>query len=101
MVDCITRPQARITVAPAGDDVALILTATVPAACTLSTSPTKELAGDLLSLAGMSCDLVTIRPGPVLHLWCDGIEIACLPLSPPAAMSLVADLAQAIVRAQR
>jgi hypothetical protein len=29
--------------------------------------------------------LVTVRPGPVLHLWQDGRQIAAVPLDPPAA----------------
>lgn len=40
--------------------------------------------------------LVTIRPGPVLHLWRDGIEIAQVALTTPAALTLLADLAQAV-----
>ncbi|SUZ31109.1 hypothetical protein ROE7235_00844 [Roseibaca ekhonensis] len=32
--------------------------------------------------------LVTIRPGPVLHIWQDGQEVARVPLSIPAAIGL-------------
>ena len=44
--------------------------------------------------------LVTVRPGPVLHVWRDGQEVAAVPLSTPAALTLLADLARAVVRAQ-
>ncbi len=40
--------------------------------------------------------LVTIRPGPVLHVWRDGQEVAQVALSMRAALTLLADLAQAI-----
>jgi hypothetical protein len=33
--------------------------------------------------------LVTVRPGPVLHLWQDGREVARVPLDTPAALALV------------
>jgi hypothetical protein len=36
--------------------------------------------------------LVTIRPGPVLHLWQDGQEVAAVPLDTPAALELAAAL---------
>ncbi|MCC6001898.1 MAG: hypothetical protein JJU19_13710 [Pararhodobacter sp.] len=45
-------------------------------------------------------DLVTIRPGPVLHVWRDGQEVAAIRLSNPAALTLLADLARALVVAQ-
>lgn len=45
--------------------------------------------------------LITIRPGPVLHVWRDGQEVAQVVLSTPAALSLLADLARATMRAQR
>ena len=44
--------------------------------------------------------LVTVRPGPVLHIWRDGQEVAQVALTTPAALSLLADLARAVVRAQ-
>ena len=44
--------------------------------------------------------LVTIRPGPVLHVWRDGREVAQVPLTIPPALTLLADLARAVVRAQ-
>ena len=40
--------------------------------------------------------LVTIRPGPVLHVWCDGTEVARVPLTIPQAVALVQDVLAAI-----
>ena len=40
--------------------------------------------------------LVTIRRGPVLHMWRDGQEVAQMALSTGAALTLLADLATAI-----
>ena len=40
--------------------------------------------------------LVTVRPGPVLHVWRDGQEVAQVTLSTGAALTLLADLATAI-----
>ncbi len=40
--------------------------------------------------------LITIRPGPVLHVWRDGAEVVAVPLSFGAAMKLLKDLAGAI-----
>jgi hypothetical protein len=40
--------------------------------------------------------LATIRPGPVLHVWRDGAEVAAVPLSPAAALSLTRDLLAAL-----
>ena len=45
--------------------------------------------------------LITIRPGPVLHVWRSGTGVVAIPLTIPAALSLLADLARAIVEAQR
>jgi hypothetical protein len=36
--------------------------------------------------------LVTVRPGPVLHLWQDGRQIAAVPLDTPAALALAESL---------
>jgi hypothetical protein len=36
--------------------------------------------------------LLTVRPGPVLHLWQDGRQIAAVPLDTPAALELAAAL---------
>ncbi|WP_296639288.1 hypothetical protein [Roseinatronobacter sp.] len=96
MVSCITPPQTRVTVAPAGHHVALTVASLRPAICTLSPSQAKALAGDLLDVAGVSCDLVTVRPGPVLHLWRDGQEAGRVTLSTGAALALLASLAKAI-----
>ena len=41
-------------------------------------------------------NLITIRPGPVLHVWRDGAEIAAVPLSPSAALTIASDLLAAI-----
>lgn len=40
--------------------------------------------------------LVTVRPGPVLHIWQDGKEAAVVPLSPTAALALSCDLLAAL-----
>jgi hypothetical protein len=36
--------------------------------------------------------LVTVRPGPVLHLWQDGRKVARVPLDTPAALEVAAAL---------
>jgi hypothetical protein len=36
--------------------------------------------------------LVTVRPGPTLHVWWQGCEIASVPLDTPAALELAAAL---------
>ena len=40
--------------------------------------------------------LTTIRPGPVLHVWRDGVEVARVPLTIPQALALMHDLLGAI-----
>ena len=40
--------------------------------------------------------LATIRPGPVLHVWRDGAELAAVPLSPNAALTLARDILAAL-----
>jgi len=40
--------------------------------------------------------LITVRPGPVLHVWRDGVEVVAVPLTFTAALSLLKDLAEAI-----
>jgi len=40
--------------------------------------------------------LATIRPGPVLTVYRDGVEVARVPLTIGAALGLVADLVAAI-----
>jgi hypothetical protein len=42
--------------------------------------------------------LVTVRPGPVMHIWQDGKEIAAVPLSWRAAIVLASDLLREIRR---
>ena len=40
--------------------------------------------------------LATIRPGPVLHVWHHGAELAAVPLSPNAALTLARDILAAL-----
>lgn len=40
--------------------------------------------------------LVTVRPGPVLHVWHDGEQVAEAPLTRHAALCLAADLLRAV-----
>jgi hypothetical protein len=40
--------------------------------------------------------IITIRPGPVLHVWRDGQEVVQVALSFRAALTLLADLATAL-----
>lgn len=40
--------------------------------------------------------LVTVRPGPVLHVWQDGQQTAAITLAPSAALCLKADLLRAL-----
>ncbi len=42
--------------------------------------------------------LAVIKPGPVLHVYCDGKEVAQVALSARAALTLVADLVAALRR---
>lgn len=44
--------------------------------------------------------LVTVRPGPVLHVWRDGKEVARAPLDLQGALSPAADLLAATARAE-
>lgn len=44
--------------------------------------------------------LLTVRPGPVLHIWRDGRELVRVPLDLHGALSLAADLLAATARAQ-
>jgi len=97
MPECISPPHARITVAPAGGLVGLTLAASRPATCTLSPLQATALAGELMAVAGGSPgDLVTIRPGPVLHFWRNGTEAGRVSLTLSAALALLAGLATAI-----
>ncbi|WP_296762643.1 hypothetical protein [Sediminimonas sp.] len=36
--------------------------------------------------------LVTIRPGPVLHVWRDGVEVARVPLTISQALGVMQDI---------
>ena len=45
--------------------------------------------------------LITIRPGPVLHLWKGQAEVAAMPLSETAALALCRDLLGALPSAGR
>ena len=36
--------------------------------------------------------LVTIQPGPVLHVWRGGVEVACVPMTEPQALELMHEL---------
>lgn len=40
--------------------------------------------------------LITIRPGPVLHVFRDGVEVVAVPLTFAAALCLLRDLAAAL-----
>ena len=40
--------------------------------------------------------LITIRAGPVLHVWREGQEVAAVPLTPPATLTLCCDLLAAM-----
>lgn len=40
--------------------------------------------------------LLTIRPGPVVHVWRDGAEVAADQLSPSTAITLARDLLAAL-----
>ena len=45
--------------------------------------------------------LATVRPGPVLHVWQDGREVARLPLDLHGALALVEALLREVRAAQR
>jgi hypothetical protein len=45
--------------------------------------------------------LVSIRPGPVLHVHRDGKQLAAVPLDQPSALSLVGDIVRALVEVRR
>jgi hypothetical protein len=40
----------------------------------------------------MTKDVVTVRPGPVLHVWRDGKEVAVIDLTPNAAIYLASQI---------
>lgn len=41
--------------------------------------------------------LITIRPGPVLHVWKGGKEVAAVPLTASATLTLCRDLLAALM----
>lgn len=45
--------------------------------------------------------LITIRPGPVLHVWQGGYQLAAVALTAPAALTLAADLLREIKLGRR
>jgi len=47
-------------------------------------------------MADRGAMLVTIRPGPVLHVWRNGVEVARVPMTIPQSLTLLAGLAQAV-----
>ena len=47
-------------------------------------------------MPGAAMLLITIRPGPVLHVWRDGVEVVAVPLDRQAALTLLQDLAKAM-----
>lgn len=47
-------------------------------------------------MPGAGVLLITVRPGPTLHVWKDGDEVVAVPLDRHAAMTLLRDLAGAL-----
>jgi len=43
-------------------------------------------------------NLVTVRPGPVLHVWRDGAELAAVPLSRSGTLELIGALCRETLR---
>ena len=41
-------------------------------------------------------NIVTIRPGPVLHVWRSGSEFCAVPLTPRAALNIIGQLTAAL-----
>ena len=69
--------------------------------CSLTTAAAmdKLIAADADLIApGATGDamLATVRPGPVLHIWRGGQEVAAVPLTQPAALRLAAWLLQSV-----
>lgn len=54
------------------------------------------LVCDCRDSAILPAPLVTVRPGPVLHVWQDGLQVVAIPLTPSAALCLAADLLRAM-----
>jgi len=49
------------------------------------------MAHQLGGAAMVKC-IITIRPGPVLHVWRDGSQVAAIPMTPRAALTIAQDL---------
>jgi hypothetical protein len=41
-------------------------------------------------------NLITVRPGPVLHVWRSGAEFCTVPLTPRAALNLIGHITAAL-----
>ena len=52
-------------------------------------------------MTAVCAHIATIRPGPVLHIWRDGVEVFRLPLTRSAALALIGTLASALMEPQR
>jgi hypothetical protein len=81
-----------------------------PDSCDVATRCSLRTAAALDELMASDADLivndlpralVTVRPGPVLHVWRDGIELAAVPLDVPTALRLAAWLLSATTEAMR
>lgn len=76
-----------------------------PGRCVVPHSCARLGCGDAgrTNIAGLveSGEIVTVRPGPVLHLWRDGQQVAAMRLTVPAALSLASRLLDEVVRVQR
>lgn len=53
-------------------------------------------ASDFRAQIGRPTMLITIRPGPVLHVWQGSKEVAAVPLTPSATLALCRDLLAAL-----
>lgn len=51
---------------------------------------------DSCDSAILPAQLITVRPGPVLHVWREGQQVAAVRLTPSAALCLAADLLRAM-----
>ena len=54
------------------------------------------MASNIRAQIGGPAMLITIRPGPVLHVWHCGKEAAAVPLTPSATLTLCRDLLAAL-----
>lgn len=48
-------------------------------------------------MSGCPVRMATVPPGPVLHLWRDGRELATMPLVPSVALRLASGLLRAVM----